>query len=95
MMVECGGLLSGRSRSLSRILWCSRSDAVIIFFDAANDFTDNDYSFWRANGLTYHLPPQTVRSFTPATARNATGNEWAASVLVAQLRRLLLPSNAS
>ena len=28
-------------------------DAVIVFFLPANDFTDNDYEFWRANALTY------------------------------------------
>jgi hypothetical protein len=28
-------------------------DAVIVFFLPANDFTDNDYQFWRANGLIY------------------------------------------
>ena len=28
-------------------------EAVIVFFLPANDFTDNDYEFWRAHGLTY------------------------------------------
>jgi hypothetical protein len=28
-------------------------EAVIVFFLPANDFTDNDYEFWRANGLNY------------------------------------------
>lgn len=39
-------LYLGLARSLEH-------EAVIIFFLPANDFTDNDYEFWRANGLTY------------------------------------------
>ena len=48
-------LYQGLARSLDH-------EAVIVFFLPANDFTDNDYEFWRANGLTYRTASPLTRA---------------------------------
>jgi hypothetical protein len=45
-----------------------KHDGVIVFFYPANDFTDNDYEFWRNTGITYADGKERYRPYYAASS---------------------------